>query len=375
MTLPPVAALFVELAEIVSAPGRERRLADRVRAEVLRFGAEPVEDDAAAALGDGADTGNILVRIPPHGDGAGEPLLFCAHMDTIDPGPTVRVVCDDGTLRAAEGAVLGADNKAAVAAMLDGVRRVIEDGTPHGGIELLFTPQEEVGLRGALLFDASVLRARTGYLYDVPGELGGVVMSAPSHRRVELAFTGRPAHASRPDEGANAIVAAATAVAAFPHGRVYPRTTVNVGTICGGTVVNVVAAHATVVLEIRSHDDARGRAVTDEILAGARTAAKAHGCTVAADVSTSYASYRHDPHSRPVEVAELALRRVGTAPYRVEPHGGSDANVLNAAGLTCVNIAPGMEAIHSPDEHITVADLQRLSDLTVALVEIGGNRR
>lgn len=360
----PVLSLFLDLAALPSPPRRERLVADRVIAELRALGLQPQEDGAGQRTG--GDTGNIHAWLPP--TGSGEPVLLCAHLDTIDPGPAVEPVVTDGEVRAAVGDVLGADNKAAVAAMLDGVRRLSEAGLPHGGVELLFTVQEELGLGGAACLEPARLRARTGYLYDIDGPIGGIVMAAPSHRAITLRFTGRAAHGSLPAHGANAVVAAARAVASMPTGQLEAGASVNVGTFNGGSALNVVADSASVALEVRSHNEGVADHISDKIVAAARTAAADTGCNVAAEVTVSYRAYRHSAESPLVDAAEWALRAIGCPPYRIEPRGGSDANILNAAGITCLNLACGMEAMHTGQERIAVADLMRLSDLTVTLV-------
>src|SRR5204863_1403430 len=126
-------------------PGQERDVADRVLRYLRDCGLSPDEDDAGAAVGSTA--GNIYVRVD--GSAAGEPLFLCAHLDTVLPTDDIEPILDDGTIRNARPTILGADNKAAVVAMLEATRRVVAENRPHAGIELLFTPKEEVGLTGA----------------------------------------------------------------------------------------------------------------------------------------------------------------------------------------------------------------------------------
>jgi len=361
----PVVAQFLLLAEIPSPSGRERGVADAVIAFLRILGLEPREDGA------GDEAGNLHLWIP--GTEAGQPVLFCAHLDTVEPGAVVRAEVVDGIVRAAEGEVLGADNKAAVAAILDGIRRVLAEGIPHAGIEILFTVQEELGLRGAAAFDTTTLHSAWGYLFDMFGPLGGLVVAAPSYRVVRLDFVGRAAHASTPEQGASAITAAAVALSRFPSGRIDDATTLNIGTISGGSALNVVADTAQVEIEVRSRDDRRGQAVVAELLRISRQAAEDSGCTVSADVETLYNAYTHDDASAALQLAARAVRQVGRMPHHVEANGGSDANILNATGLSCVNIGSGMHDIHTDTEWVAVDDLATLSDLTVALIQEARN--
>ena len=149
--------LFLELAAIPSPPGEERAVADRVTAYLRELGLQVDEDDAGARIGSTA--GNLLCRLPGRANG-GTPLFLCAHLDTVPPQGPLEPVVEDGIVRNAGGTILGADNKAAVVAMLEAARRIVEENRPHAGLELLFTPKEEVGLLGAGAFDHTKLEAR-----------------------------------------------------------------------------------------------------------------------------------------------------------------------------------------------------------------------
>src|SRR5213593_2841241 len=174
--------LFLELAALPSPPGEERAVADRVLAYLRDLGLEVEEDGAGAAVG--STIGNLYVRIP--GSTEGEPLFFCAHLDTVPPAGPLEPVVEDGVVRNAGGTILGGDNKAAVASMLHAIRRVLAEGRPHAGIELVLTPKEEVGLKGAYAFDASRLAARTGFVYDQQGPIGEIVLGTPTARALML---------------------------------------------------------------------------------------------------------------------------------------------------------------------------------------------
>ena len=166
---PEVLDLFVELAAVPSPPGEERGVADLVTRYLLDCGLEVDEDDTAAETG--STMGNLYTRLEPT-TSEGEPLLFCAHLDTVPPTAPIEPAVEDGIVRNTAGTILGADNKAAVAAMLDAVRRTVSENRPHAGIELLFTPKEEVGLVGAYAFDHTRLQAKIGYVYDQAAPVG-----------------------------------------------------------------------------------------------------------------------------------------------------------------------------------------------------------
>ena len=154
----------------------------------------------APAATDGWSMGNVYARAAP--TAAGEPIFLCAHLDTVPPTDAIEPVVEDGVVRNARPAILGSDNKAAVAAMLEATRRVLAEGRPHAGIELVFTPKEEIGLLGAFAFDHRRLDAHVGYVYDQAAPIGDVILGAPSAQQLEITFHGRAAHAGMyPEDG------------------------------------------------------------------------------------------------------------------------------------------------------------------------------
>jgi tripeptide aminopeptidase len=364
----PLVDLFLELCAIPSPSGRERIVADRVGAYLTDLGLEWDEDDAAMRL-DG-DTGNIYCRIPPT-NGSGTPIFLCAHTDTVPPETAIEpVVGEDGVVRNAAGTILGSDNKAAVVVLLEATRRILEEGRQHAGIELLFTSQEEVSLRGADAFDHTRLVAETGFVYDQGAVIGEIVLGSPHGRLLDFRFHGRAAHAGMaPEDGRSAVQAAARAIADFRLGRIDEETSANVGVITGGTARNVVPEWCSFTAEVRSHDERKAVELVREMLETAAFAASLGECEVESEVRPSFPGYRFRESDAPVALAARALRAAGFEPTYALSGGGADANVFNARGLSCVNLANGMMEIHTPDEHIAVADLDAMVDVTLALVD------
>lgn len=363
-----VLSTFTELAAIPSPPGRERGVADRVIAYLRGLGLEVVEDDAGERLGGTA--GNLLARLEPTGGGGGVPIFLCAHLDTVLPEGAIEPVVAEGVVRNAAGTILGADNKASVAVMLEAARVLVSERRPHAGVELLFTIREEAGCEGAKAFDTSALVARAGFVYDVDGPIGRVVTAAPSQATIDVVFKGRAAHAGiNPEDGRSAIAAAARAVADLRLGRLDEETTANVGTISGGTARNVVPDRCALVAEARSRDEAKLAALVQEMLDCFAFAASVSECELETRLEEKYRGYRLRPGSLPLDLATAALERAGYRPETVEVNGGADANVFNARGLPCANLANGMANIHSPDEEIAVADLEAMIGVTLELVD------
>ena len=356
---------FAWLCGIESPSLRERPMADAVAEQLRACGLEVHEDASAAATG--SDSGNLLSRIP--GPEESRMILLCAHLDTVPLAAPVDVVREGGVFRNANEAILGADNKAAVAVLLAVARRLAAEGSPVG-VELLFTTTEELALRGAKEVDRAGLRSEFGFVFDHASPIGELIVAAPTYFRLEARFRGAAAHAGiRPEHGRNAIAAAARAISAMRIGRIDEGTTANVGTIEGGTAANVVAEHCRVELEARSLDDEVAGRLIGEMVDACSEAASDADCDVETLVEQLFRGYRLPRTALPVAAAAAALESVGIEPAYITTGGGSDANALVAAGLPVLNVANGTERNHQPDESVTTEALETMLDVALAIVE------
>ena len=358
---------FARLCAIPSPFGSERACADYVARELRSMGLDVEEDGAAAEAG--AECGNLLARIPGRGE---RTILLCAHLDTVPEDGTIEPVLVDGGWESAGDTILGADNKAAVAMLLEVARRCAVERSPVG-LELLFTVCEEVGLEGAKAFDVSTLRSEWGYVFDHASPIGEIIVASPAYYRFEADFRGTQAHAGiRPEDGRSAIEAAARAVAAMRLGRIDEETTANIGSISGGQPgTNIVAGRCRVVGETRSLDPAKAEAMIAELIGHIHDAANTPACACDVDVTTQrlFDGYRQPANAPGVLAAERALRDCGYEPARRTTGGGSDANAFEVAGLHCTNLANGTERNHEPTERVSVVALEGMLDVTFALLD------
>lgn len=360
--------LFAELCAIPSPFGRERAVADRVAAELRSLGLTVTEDDAAEDAG--AQCGNLLARVPGRTDRS---VMLCAHLDTVPHGDVpIAPVLVDGGWENAEEAILGADNKAAVAVMLAAARRCAIEGSPVG-LELLFTVSEENALAGAKAFDVTQLRSDFGYVYDHASPIGEVVVGSPTYYRLEASFHGKAAHAGiRPEDGRSAIAAAARAVASMRLGRIDEESTTNVASISGGSPgTNIVPERCSLLGEARSLSASTAEALVAEMVDRCYDAANDPVCECDADVTVErlFEGYRHKGSSPQVLAAEAALRACGYEPRRILTGGGSDANAFEAAGFPCTNLANGTERNHETTERVSQPALEGMLDVTFALLD------
>jgi tripeptide aminopeptidase len=366
-------ALFAELCAIPSPSGDEARVRSRV-VDALEGAGWACEQDAA---------GNTLARRAGGSGSTGPSVLLCAHLDTVQHhGIPIEPVLvepaeEDGEpfWENANAAILGADNKAAVAMLLVVAERIGTTLWTGPEVELLFTVEEEPALAGAKQFDVSALRSPYGYVFDHATPIGGIVVASPTYYRFEAELRGRAAHAGiAPEDGRNAIVAAAHAIASMTTGRIDAETTANISSISGGTsdTTNIVADRCVVIGEARSLDPGKVEAVVAELVDRLHDAANEpeHECDLDVVVERLFEGYRHRPAASPaIAAAERALQRAGYEPAQIVSGGAADANAFEAAGLHTVNLANGTERAHQVDERVTVAALEGMLDVVYALLE------
>jgi tripeptide aminopeptidase len=360
---------FVSLCSLASPTRHERACADWIVRTLTGFGLSVEEDDAGAAFG--GDTGNLLARIP---GASGDSLLLCGHMDTVPLAAPVRPILRGGFWQNENDGILGADNKVAVAAMIEIARRLAAAAEPPVvGVELLFTPSEEDGLLGACEFDPQRLRSDYGYVFDHATPMGEIVTAAPSYMRIDAEITGRAAHAGvAPERGVSAILAAVRGVAAMPNGRLDPGTTANVGVIEGGSAANVVPERCRLQAEVRSLDPERFGAVVTAATDALQQAADGGGCDLKLELQQMFTAYRVDAGEPLLRTAKRALRAIGCDVSEITSGGGSDAAELRRRGFPCTNLANGTERAHQLDERVSDRALADNLRLMLALIDQAG---
>jgi tripeptide aminopeptidase len=364
----PLLDLFVRLAGIASPTGSERQVADVVARYLKDLGLAVREDDSAVVTGCGC--GNLIAVVPGHGEAPA--MGLCAHLDTVpvDRAPTVSVA--DGYVRTDGATPLGADDKAAVAVLLELARALVAE-PPAGDVELVFTAGEEVGLLGAMALDIPALRARRMFVLDSDGAPGTLITGAPTQKRIDAEFKGHAAHAGiSPELGRSAVVAAAHAVTAMRLGRLDAETTANIGVLRGGSARNVVAELCTLSGEARSHDEGKVTAQVEHMVQAIASAAATAGIDVEIDVREAFRAYRHPPDSPLIAAGVEATRLAGLEPVLRVGGGGSDANVFNEHGLPALTLGVGFEHAHSPLETMSVERLHQLAAISAALVRAAG---
>lgn len=369
-------AEFARQAGIASPSFREGEISRYLVERFEGLGMTVVMDDAGPKVG--SESGNLIATLPARGKVC-EPLLLSAHMDTVVPADGVEPVLCDGVFTSAGDTILGADDKAGLAEIIEALEVIIEQDIPHGLIEVVITICEEKGLLGAKYLDYSKVVSKRGLALDTSGT-DRVINTAPAANKMRIVLTGRESHAGiEPENGVSAIVAAAKGIAAMRLGRIDHETTANIGTIHGGQATNIIPRQVVLEGEARSHDPAKLQAQTEHMLACLKQATDAtqqivQGDLVTVSIETEVLSdYPHMAVAREAGILQLieqAAERLDRTIELRDGGGGSDANIFNGHGIETVIIGTGMTDVHTIDESVRVTDMVRVAELLVEVIRL-----
>ena len=365
-----ILSTFTTLVSFDSESFAERRIKEYLRGRLDALGMHPAEDDADLLCGmrSPESAGNLYARLD--GNAEGEAVLFSSHMDTVKPGIGKRaVVHEDGTITSDGTTVLGADDCGGLTAILEALTVLVEENRPHPTIEVLFPVAEELYGRGSERFDYSKIEARVCYCLDLTGEIGHAVNEAPTILSVDVTVTGRSAHAGfNPEEGINALTAAAKALARIPTGRVADDTTVNFGKISGGTITNAVPGEVKIGGEVRSlrHEEAVLRA--EEIRRIFEEEADLIGARAEVVICEQVHAYRTPRDHRVVTRFEEAVRAEGLVPTLGVTFGGADQNHFARHGITGIVVSSAMHDVHTVHEYTKLGEIEQLAGIVLRLM-------
>ncbi|WP_239614012.1 M20/M25/M40 family metallo-hydrolase [Cohnella mopanensis] len=366
---------FMELVQIDSETKFETEISKVLKSKFEAFGLEVSEDDVAEKIGHGA--GNLFAWLPAsEGKEAVPPILFTSHMDTVSPGKGIKPRLDsDGYIRSDGTTILGADDKAGLAAIFETLRVINEQGLAHGGIQFVITTGEESGLLGSRAMEGSRLRAKFGYALDSNGAIGDIAVAAPTNSRQYITIRGKAAHAGvNPEDGISAIQVASKAVSRMKLGRIDSETTANIGRFEGGGEVNIVTDSIKIYAEARSQVQEKMDRQIESMREAVESAAKESGAEFEFETTTIYPAYSYGDEDEVVQVAKAAIEAIGLTPRTFSSGGGSDANMFNGNGVPTVNLAVGYEHIHTTKEQIKADDLVKTAELVLSIVKETLNR-
>jgi len=365
---------FKFLVEIDSISKEEATISSEIRKILESLGAETVVDSAGDKIG--GNSGNLIAKFK--GNRQATPLLLNAHMDTVEPGKGITAVLKEGIFTSDGTTILGADDKSAIAIILETIKIIQENDLPYGPIEIVLTVCEEIGLLGAKHLDLRLIESEYGYALDAT-DTEGIVTRAPSANRLEFKIHGKDAHAgAAPEKGINAISLASKAIAKLEIGRIDHETTCNIGMIEGGMAINIVPNLVTVKGETRSHDEEKLSKITNEIVSSFKEVVENYKEASFNDGLPRLEVYVENDFSRTfipdehpvVSLACKAAENLGRKMVAKTTGGGADANILFGKGIVTGVLGTGMRDMHTVRESVRLDDMVKTVELLLEIIRV-----
>ncbi|HHV72658.1 MAG TPA: M20/M25/M40 family metallo-hydrolase [Clostridia bacterium] len=355
---------FLELVNINSPSLKEKKLADYLVKKLSSLGFEVYIDEAGKNIN--GETGNVIGK--KKGNNKKEPLLFSAHMDTVQPTEGIKTVIESGIIKTDGTTILGADDKAGIAAFLEAMECIKENNLSHPDLEVVFSVAEEIGLLGAKYLDYGKLSSKIAFVLDSGGPPGTIITRSPAQVDLSITVKGKAAHAGvNPEDGINAIAVASKALSQLKIGRIDEETTSNIGIINGGKATNIVPDEVRIYGEIRSMNKDKLNNLVEFFKNSFEITAAEEGANIIFKTETGFEDYNLDINSKAVNLAIKAAEKCKLNPVLAARGGGSDTNVFNLHGIEAVNLGVGICNDHTDKEYISIENLVNCAKLIIVL--------
>ncbi|WP_245805449.1 M20/M25/M40 family metallo-hydrolase [Desulfovibrio gilichinskyi] len=357
--------MFLDLVKIDSPSLKENDVASFLYSLMLEKEYDVKNDRAGDACG--GNTGNLFVRIPA--TGAGEPIGFSAHMDCVEPCCGVTPIIKDDVVYSSGDTVLGGDDKAGLAIMIEAINHLEEESIPHPEINFMFSMGEELGMYGVKNMDTTLLPAKNIIVLDSGGAVGTIVVNAPSEALISMVFHGKSVHAGIiPEKGINAIQIAAEAISNMNLLRIDACTTANLGRIEGGGAANIVTDLVELSAEARSTKEESLKHQLDHMKKCCTDAAAKFGGSYEFNYEVSYPALHVDEDSLLLAKVEKSYKNVGLTSSRVSTGGSSDSNILSGKGYGVLTLGIGMCKAHTTGEFIAIKSMTDCAELVADIM-------
>ncbi|MWV45005.1 M20/M25/M40 family metallo-hydrolase [Paenibacillus sp. HJL G12] len=359
---------FMELVKVDSETGHEEEISVVLKKKFGDLGLQVVEDDSKERTGHGA--GNLIVTMKGTAGCNAPKLFFTCHMDTVTPGKGIKpTLHEDGWITSDGTTILGSDDKAGLAVLLETIKVLQEENVPHGQIQFIITVGEESGLLGARCMDPKYLDADLGYAIDSNGEIGAIAVAAPTQAKMKMKIFGKSAHAGvNPEDGISAIQVASKAISRMKLGRLDHETTANIGKFAGGGATNVVCDYVELDAEARSIVQDKVDRQMEHMREALESAVSECGATCEFIGEIVYPAFNFDENDEVVKLAQRAIANIGLSSRTFHSGGGSDANIFNGMGVPTVNLALGYENIHTTKERIRAVDMAKAAEMVTSII-------
>ncbi|PTK67374.1 M20/M25/M40 family metallo-hydrolase [Staphylococcus borealis] len=361
---------FLELVKINSETGHEEVIQPILKKKFEELGLHVVEDRASEKSWLGAN--NLICTLPATSDNQDvAKIYFTSHMDTVVPGLNIQPqINDDGYIYSDGTTILGADDKAGLAAIIETIQYLNDNKIPHGQIQFIITVGEESGLKGAKELDKSLIDAEFGYAVDASQPVGTTVVGAPTQMVINSTILGKTAHASTPSEGISAINIAAKAISRMKLGQIDQYTTANIGKFHGGSATNIVADEVVLEAEARSHNNQSIEQQVAHMKEIFESTAQEFGGEAKVIIEKSYPGFKLNDEDKVTQYAINSAKELGLTGDTVIAGGGSDGSIINTFGIPTVILGVGYEHIHTTSERISIKSLNDLATQIVKIIEL-----
>ncbi|OPX43870.1 peptidase T [Ruminiclostridium hungatei] len=357
---------FLELVRIDSLSLKERQMCDTLKQKLKALGYEPVEDNAGQKLG--GQCGNVICTVK--GNKAVPAVLITAHMDTVVPGTGKKPVIDGDIIKSDGTTILGGDDGAGIAIILETLKLIREQNIEHGDIQVAFTIAEEIGLLGAKHMDFSKIYAKYGFVLDSDGKIGCAAVKAPSQNKINAVVKGKAAHAGmEPENGISAFSIMSDAISSMKLGRIDEETTANIGIIQGGVATNIVCDRVIINAEARSRNAEKLQAQTEHMRECFQKAAEKWGGQVEFTSENEYPAFNIEADAQIIKIMQKAADDSGFTFEAVTTGGGSDTNIINSKGIQAVDLSVGMTKVHSVNEQISITDMENAVVFLISILK------
>ncbi len=337
---------FLELVKIPSESPDDKEFISYVE-KFLRLEGAKTKKDAY---------GNLVVKFPAKNSSSKTPVAFCCHADTVKPGRDIKPIVDKekGVIRSDGTTILGADDKAGIAEVIEMIRAAEK----HPPLEIIITRCEEIGSIGAKNLDFSLIDSKSVYVLDMdaPNE---VVIGEATHIHMDVTYTGRAAHSGvEPEKGISSVQAAVRAVYNMKLGRIDESTTANVGVFQGGEARNSIPETTKLMAECRSLDHNKAIKLSEEMKAIFTKASDETGTKINIETDMVSKGYKIDAGSEIVKRYIKSMNQNNIDPDIKVIVAGTDASLFNEQGITAVVVGIGCREIHSKDEYAVISEME-----------------
>ncbi|MBC1970205.1 M20/M25/M40 family metallo-hydrolase [Listeria marthii] len=349
---------FTELIQIPSVSGKEKAILTYIKKHLTTL-------DVPYSLDENY---GLIARIPATREKF-PTIFFCSHVDTHPNAAAPVFQLEQDVFTATNGTSLGADDKAAVAAMLAAIDYFCTEKTPHGEIEFIFTTKEELGMIGMRLFPEEKITAAYGYCLDAPGEVGSYQLQAST--LVTMGFT----IASSDNAQMSPISIARMALHATRPGRIDRENKWEIQSFSGGINDENEQDAQLEVLFTSAASFRKALLHIQTIRERFAQTCEKYGAMLTHDTKLIYEGYHIRSKHPLMNIFQKAAKKQALETHEILLEGGTDANVLNEKGIPTMLLSAGYENAHTDKETISVGQLEKLTQLVIDLAESAKNEK